>query len=213
MARELAPQQYQGGQKRLGIDVARFGDDRTVIFARQGLNARVKSSPVVMRGAPTTDIAARVLMAKARWQSEVELIDDTGHWGHGVLDQLRATGVPALGIVFHAQAINPRYRNRRAEMWLEMAEAVKGGVALPAHVPELVAELTTPTYTFVGGAFALEEKDQVKKRLGRSPDIADALALTFAIPDQPNEVLARLAQGSMGKADTDYDPFRPGASS
>ena len=62
-----------------------------------------------------------------------------------------------------------------------MADWVKSGGALP-NVPELVAELTTPTYTFVGGKIMLEDKDQVKKRLGRSPDLADALALTFAYP-------------------------------
>jgi len=60
----------------------------------------------------------------------------------------------------------------------------------------------------------------VKKRLGRSPDLADALALTWAIPDQPNEVMARLQRagigagvaGGMGRAATEYDPYAEGRS-
>jgi len=212
MRRELVAGDYQWSQKRLGLDVARFGDDRTVLFARWGANARIANSPVIMRGLPTTDIAARVYTAKARWHSEVEFIDDTGHWGHGVIDNLRAAGLKsAQAVLFHDRPINPRYKNRRAEMWIEMSEAVKREVALPYHIPELVAELITPTYTFVNGVFMLEDKDMVKKRLGRSPDLADALALTWALPDLPGEVLQKLAQHGTGHAEIEYDPFRGAA--
>jgi hypothetical protein len=215
-ARHLRPDVYEWSQKRLGVDVARFGDDRTVIFPRQGL---ASFRPVVMRNARTTDIAARVARAKATWQSEVEFVDDTGHWGHGVIDNLVTAGIPSIGVVFSDPALNPRYRNRRAEMWMEMAEWVKHGGALP-KAPELLGELTVPTYSFVAGKFVLEEKDQIKARLGRSPDLADALALTFAIPDMPNEVLSRLkkahtvahdadpyAQDEGGQVARDFDPF------
>lgn len=181
MRRHLRVDEYDWAQKRLGIDVARFGDDRSVIFPRQGLAA---FRPVELRQADTVAIAARVAMAKARWGSELELVDDTGHWGHGVIDNLRAAGHAPIGIQFHGQPIDPRYRNKRAEMWISMAEWVKKGGALP-EIPELVGELTVPTYSFVGGKFVLEDKDQVKERLGRSPDLADALALTFAMPDMP----------------------------
>jgi hypothetical protein len=87
-----------------------------------------------------------------------------------------------------------------------MAEWVKRGGALP-NLPELVAELSEPTYTFSGGKFLLEEKDQIKKRLGRSPDLADALALTFAMPDMPAAMAQGLRQQSVGKVRTDFDPF------
>lgn len=205
MARRLQTHEYDWQQKRLGVDVARFGDDRTVIWPRQGLQS---FRPVIMRGARTTDIAARVFTAKQKWRSELEFIDDTGHWGHGVLDNLHSAGVHAHAVVFHAKAINPRYKNRRAEMWIQMSEAVKGGAALP-NVPELVAELTFPTYTFHNGVFQLEEKDQIKKRLGRSPDLADALALTYALPDMPGDVLATIRAQAGGQQVTgEWDPFR-----
>jgi hypothetical protein len=163
-----------------------------------------------MRNARTTDIAARVFAAKQKWGSELELVDDTGHWGHGVIDNLITAGVPAHAIVFHAAALNPRYRNRRAEMWIEMANAVKRGAAIP-NIPELIAELTTPTYTFVNGTLMLEDKDQVKKRLGRSPDIADAYAITYALPDMPADVMAKLRHGiSSTERPGEWDPFAAG---
>lgn len=204
MRRTLKATDYNFAQKRLGIDVARFGDDRTVLFPRQGLCAK---RPVVMRGVRTTVIAARVLLARKNWGTELELIDDTGHWGHGVIDNLLAAGVPAQGIQYHAPAIDPRYKNRRAEMWLLMADWVKRGGCLP-NIPELVAELTTPTYTFVNGKFQLEDKDLVKERLGRSPDLGDALAITFAIPEMPTEAgLLPVQRAQRGKVASEYDPF------
>jgi phage terminase large subunit len=211
MARHLDPDQYSWAQKRLGVDVARFGDDRTVIFPRQGMAA---FQPVQLRGMNTVDIAARVAMAQAQWGSELNLVDDTGHWGHGVIDNLHAAGIPSMGIQFHGAAINNRYKNRRAEMWIEMTEAIKKGMALP-NIPELVAELITPTFTFSNGTLQLEEKDQIKARLGRSPDLADALALTFAIPDMPGAMqqhTGAFAQAvNQGRAVTEYDPFAQAA--
>jgi hypothetical protein len=87
-----------------------------------------------------------------------------------------------INVQFHAQGLDQRYKNRRAEMWFELAEWVKASGWLP-NIPELIAELATPTYTFVNGKFQLEPKEQVKERLGRSPDLADALALTFGVPE------------------------------
>ena len=85
-----------------------------------------------------------------------------------------------------------------------MAEWIKRGGALP-NMPELVAELTTPTYTFAGGQLQLEDKDQVKRRLGRSPDLADALALTFGVPEMPRGMAE--SRGSVGKVLHDFDPY------
>lgn len=204
-ARELHVTDYEHMQKRIGVDVARFGDDRTVLAPRQGLQW---FKPAVMRNARTNEIAARVWMAKKRWGSELELIDDSFSWGHGVIDNLVAAGLSsAHGVNFAGKAIDPRYKNRRAEGWLTMADAVKGGASLP-NLAELPAELTTPTYTFVNGTFLLEEKDQVKKRLGRSPDLADAYALTYMLPDLPGDVVSRLKRVAAAEQNHgDWDPF------
>lgn len=110
-------------------------------------------------------------------------IDNTGGFGGGWIDQLQVMNRQPIGIHFAGKAIDYRYANIRAEMWWKMAEWVKGGGVIP-HIPEMIAELTTPTYSFKGDQLLLEPKEQVKKRLGRSPDYADALALTFAYPVQ-----------------------------
>jgi phage terminase large subunit len=218
MERGLHEEDYAWAQKRLGIDCARFGDDRTVIFPRQGLRA---FNPVVLRNKRGPEIAARIMEAKMRWGAEMELIDETGGWGQSTIDALYAAGQSPVGVQFHAPAIDPRYANRRAEGWWQMAEWVKRGGALP-NIPELVGELTAVTYTFQKGQLLMEPKDQVKKRLGRSPDLADALALTFMLPDMPGDMsrmsgmsddalhMAALSGAfSGGKMASDWDPLDP----
>ena len=88
---------------------------------------------------------------------------------------------------------------------MEMAEWVKRGGVLP-KCSKLKKELTSPTYSFKKGKFILESKDQIKDRLGYSPDHADALALTFALPDQPskNSVMRSLKPDGVKH---DYDPL------
>jgi phage terminase large subunit len=213
-------EEFDHMEKRLGIDVARFGDDRSVIFPRQGI---VAFKPAVMRHQRTTEIAARAAYISRRWDREHGVdgiyVDDTGHWGHGVIDNLIDAGYPAIGVMFHAEAMDRRYLNRRIEMWVNMTDALKAGVALP-NIPELVAELTTPTYTFVKGKMVLEEKEMIKKRLGRSPDLADALALTYALPDVPRGMGRSVGhakrdfdpyaiQAEPGRAEHDFDPYNP----
>jgi len=194
---------YNFAQKRLGIDVARFGDDRTIIFPRQGL---VAFRPVEMRNARTNEIAARVAVAKEKWNSEVEFIDDTGGWGAGVIDSLIQSGYTPQGINFSSKPIDGRYFNKRAEIWFAMADWIKRGGALP-KIDELVKELTAPTYTFHNGKFKLEEKDQIKARLGYSPDLADALCLTFSLPEMPKVTDNPTKNTQRQEIKHDWDPF------
>lgn len=208
MRRHLREDVYSWAQKRLGVDVARFGDDLTVLFPRQG---KAAFRPVPMRHARDTpvsvEIANRVMLAKGKWNSEMEFFDDTVGWSHGAIDVLRASGYSPSPIVFHGKAPDPRYKNMRAYMWFQMVKWIREGGALPM-IPELVAELTTPTYTYSGGQFLLEEKDKVKARLKRSPNYADALALTFAIPDMPGTLsIPGIQSSDTGKLLHDYDPY------
>jgi len=213
MKRHLRIEEYNWSQKRIGIDVARFGDDLTVLFPRQGLAA---FRPIPMRhprnSAVSVEIASKVMFSKNKWGSEMEFFDDTVGWAHGAIDVMRAAGHSPTPVVYNNPADNPRYKNKRAEMWLKMADWVKAGGALP-NIPELVAELTIPTYTFVGGQFVMEEKDQIKKRMGRSPNFADALANTFAIPDLPasNVFPAGMLQQYANNyhKNEDYNPYDP----
>lgn len=200
------PESYEWAQKRLGIDVARFGDDRTVVFPRQGLVAFLPDEMRHARGSSVSvDIANRVMAKKMSWSSEMEFFDDTVGWAHGAIDVMRAAGHGSVvPVAFDRPANDPRYANKRAECWMLMADWVKGGGCLP-NVPGLIAELTSPTYFFNSGKFQLEAKDQIKKRLGKSPDLADALALTYALPDMPaamNDL--RIPKH---KSSREYDPY------
>jgi phage terminase large subunit len=214
---ELKFHDFSWAQKRLGVDVARsLNGDRTVIFPRQGLMTLM---PIEMRGKNSNEIAARVMLAKHNWASIskdgseiLTFVDDTGGWGHGTVDNLITSGHTVHAIQYHAPAIDPQYANRRAEMWMKMADAIKNrGMALPPDAPpELTGELTAPTYTHdVRGRFIMEDKDSVKERLQRSPDLADALALTFAIPDQPAYEAKRRSGSHDGRSNmqSDYDPL------
>jgi hypothetical protein len=205
MRRRVNEEDYEFAQRRLGVDVARFGDDRTVIVPRQGL---VMFRPAEMRNARTDEIASRVMLAKSRWKSHVEFVDDTGGYGAGVIDNLLMAGCSPMGVNFSGKSTDPRYLNKRAEMWFAMADWVKRGGSIP-NMPELARELTAPTYTFKGGKFCIEEKRQIKERLGFSPDIADALAMTFAMADMPaNEMPGPAFLGQMRHSvEHDFDPL------
>jgi hypothetical protein len=202
MHRGIRLEQYDFAQKRIGVDVARFGSDATVLFPRQGLRA---FKPVIMRNARTNEIAARIMAGKAKFNSEVELIDDTGGYGGGVVDALIQAGQNPLGVNFSGKATDSRYFNKRSEMWFEMAEWVKRGGCLP-YDTELVRELTSPTYTFHNGKLRVEEKEQIKKRIGHSTDMSDALCLTFALPEMP-AAMSILRQMENDMAVMDYDPL------
>ena len=182
MKRDIRDSDYEFSQKRLGVDVARFGTDSTIIFPRQGLRAFKYAE---MNNARAPEIAARVMKARMDWGSEMEFIDGTGGFGSGVVDALLQAGASPQEIHFSGKATDPAYANKRAEMWFNMAEWIKRGGVLPDD-PILARELAAPEYTFINGKFQLEPKDAIKERLGFSPDRADALALTFAYADMPS---------------------------
>lgn len=213
IGRGLKESDYAHVQKRIGVDVARFGDDRTVLFPRQGLRA---FNPVIMRNARGPEIAARVIKAKMTWGSEAELIDDTGGWGASTIDAALLAGHPLLPINFAGHATDPRYFNLRSQMHFQAAEWVKRGGALPRGLTEIVREATAPTYYFDNGKMRVTEKAQIKALLGFSPDLWDAFCLTFAIPDAPaalEQLLGSVghqlmaAAGPANQLVTEWDPF------
>jgi phage terminase large subunit len=200
--RHLTEDAYTWAQKRLGVDVSRYGGDATTLFPRQGLVAHQPRLLHHARGsAVSVDIASHVMTAVQRWGAELVLLDATGGWAAGASDVLRASGYAPVDVQFAAPAFDPRFANRRAEMWWSMAEWVQRGGVLP-DVPELQADLTSVTYSYdAAGRLLLEPKDAVRARLGRSPDVGDALALTFGLPERPAGL------DTQGKATTDYDPY------
>lgn len=173
MDREVEPE----GQEEVGVDVARFGNDRTVFFKRKGMKVtdyrvyRKKSVPEIIRlltdfvGVHNTSVPIKV--------------DDTGVGG-GVTDGMAEDGYNVIPINFGARAKDPnKYNNLITEMWFELKEMI-GQVDLP-DIQELRSELTTREYKIdIKSRKQIESKDQFKKRYGKSPDLADALLLCFA---------------------------------
>ena len=209
MNRKIFADDYINAQKRLGVDVSRFGDDSTIIFPRQGLQAH---RCVEMRNARTNEIASRLIAAKIKWSSEVEYIDGTGGFGSGVVDNLIQKGFHPQEIHFSSKADDPRYFNKRAEMWFRMAEWIKRGGCLPKD-EQLLRELVAPEYYFKNGKLILEDKDLIKEKIGFSPDRADALALTFSDEERPTGLgelgVLNRAEDARQRANSEYDPLDP----
>ena len=198
--RNYPPSSNTYAPRILGVDPARFGNDRSVIFRRQGL---VAYPPMVYRGIDNMALAGRVADEMERWQPDAVFIDAGA--GSGVIDRLRQLGHPVIEINFGGKANDQRYVNKRSEMWHVMAEWLRGGGQIP-NDNGLKLELATPTYKYdAANRIALESKDEIKKRLPEagSPDLADALALTFAQPVAPRST--QLPRGKPTRRE--YDPL------
>jgi hypothetical protein len=171
----------------MGVDIARHGEDQSVIRFRRGLDAR--SIPAVRIRLPDLmQVASRVMEQVSLHKPDAVFVDGTGI-GWGVHDRLCQLGCPRLvGIDFAGRADRrdlgdaaARYANKRAEVWGILKEWCKAG-CLPDD-PELIAELGAVEYGYdAADAIVLERKDDVRRRGLASPDDADALALTFAWP-------------------------------
>ena len=187
MQREIGKGMYDWSQKRLGVDAARFGDDPWILFPRQGLKAEM---PIEMRNPRTEEVIARIVAKKIEWGGDVEFIDGTGGFGSGVIDGLRTAGHKPVEVHFSSKPVDPRYANKRSEMLWETVQWIKRGGCLP-NDSVLAKEMTTPTYTFKNGKLWVEEKAQIKKRLGFSPNRFDGLGLTFGLPDRPKTMMVK----------------------
>ena len=192
--------EYMGAPLIYGIDVARFGSDASVIFKRRGL---VAFEPIVIRKFDNMALADRIAVEMAKEKPDAVFIDSGA--GQGVIDRLRQMRFDVVEVPFGAQAIDKaQFANRRMEMWWHMAQWIKQGGAIPPD-PVLQGDLGAPTYGYTPkGPKILEAKDKLKERIGRSPDLADALALTFAAPVAPK--LSRSMERAIYGAKDSYDP-------
>lgn len=178
MKRSHRDDAYAGAAKILGVDVAREGLDKSIICPRQG----VRVFPMLEASDfDSLQGAGWVARKWGDWAADACFIDNTGGFGAGWIDQLRVLGRKPIGIHFAGKAGEPRYANKRAEMLFKACQAVKDGTALPDD-PLLLEEMTAHTYFFKKDALQVEEKAQVKEKIGRSPDRFDALGLTYAQP-------------------------------
>jgi hypothetical protein len=157
------------------------------------------------------ELAARVAFMIQDWKPDGVFIDSGA--GAGVIDRLRQLQYDVIEVPFGGKAVQANlYVNRRAEMWFEMRDWIVNGGKIP-NDSTLKQELATPMYWYdAAGRRVLEPKDEIKKRLqgGGSPDMADALALTFAYPvaKRPEvDIIAEEYGIKRNKSGPDYDPY------
>lgn len=184
MNRDIEAENLAGFQLRMGVDVARGGADSTVLFRRRGKKAfapKLESSALKAQ-----ELASLIAFECDKHMIERTWVDNTGGYGSGVVDNMEFfPHLDVQGVIYNSRAQDQRYYNKRTEMWMRMRDWVRAGGCLP-NDPNLMQELIEPEVYFINGKVRLEEKEQIKQRLGRSPDRADALAQTFADPEQPS---------------------------
>lgn len=201
----------------IGVDVARFGDDASVFYKRQG---NMAMPPVIMRKLSNTELAQKLVSTILESKPKIVNIDQGQ--GTGVIDLVRelVTGrsVVINEIPFGSRALeSDKYTDRRCEMWTRMRDWIRHGGSISANrevARTLLAELTAPTYDFANdNRMRLEQKKDIRKRLKHSTDIGDALALTFAVDTRPDENILfanQYAHKSMLQENHQnkmYDPF------
>ena len=164
--------------KVMGVDIARFGENSSTISIRQGR----KVWPIEVL--PKQDLMTTAHEVAERIKSErpMQVFVDGSGIGAGVVDRLRQLNFPVVDVNGGNSSLNPRFLNKRAEMWWEMKEFIEGGCELPKD-SELKKELTCVEYDFTDkGRIRLDRKADIMDEYGFSPDRADALAMTFAYP-------------------------------
>lgn len=184
MKRDIKDVEVHNSQLRMGVDVARGGIDNTALAPRRGLKAY--PIEVVSSNVFGPELAGKIAFMQQEKKIERIFVDNTGGFGSSVIDSLGFfPHMDVSSVVYNGKAQDKRYYNKRTEMWVRLRDWIKKGGALP-NDPGLAEELLMPKVFFVNGIFRLEEKEQIKARLGRSPDKADALAQTFADVEQPS---------------------------
>jgi hypothetical protein len=181
------------GPMVVGVDPARYGDDRTAIVVRQGRKVRAART---YEKKSTMEVAGIIVRFIEAQKPDAVFIDVIGI-GAGVYDRLEELGYAgdrsAKSVVIpvnvgEGAADGERYSNKRAEVWGEMKKWLE---AKPVSLPdsdEWLADLTAPGYTYdSSGRLKIESKEAMRKRGEKSPDLGDALALTFAEPVRVRE--------------------------
>ena len=178
LARERELQTDEWAPLIMGIDVARFGGDKTVFRFRQGRDAR-SIPPVELTSRDNMEVANTA----AHWITKTNpdaVCIDAGN-GTGVIDRLKEMGYKVHEVWFGAGSPDQEYANFRTHIWAQMREWLGGGCI--DKCDDLATDLKSPEYKFQGTSDKqrLETKEELKSRGFASPDHGDALACTFAV--------------------------------
>ena len=168
------------GQPTISCDVARFGSDRTVIYSRQAVEGDVILARKLrtMQGVDTMAVTGILVQLWRELNAEAVVVDDGGVGG-GVVDRLREQGVPVVPFNFGGRARRPeRFANAGTEAWYNIREMCQKGRLALVEDRAAMGQLSGRKHMVQSdGRLMLESKEMIRKRGGRSPDDADALAM------------------------------------
>lgn len=188
----------------MGVDPARFGNDKTVIRFRQGRNGKV-IPPIKLKGKDNMEVANECAALIDQYQPDAVCID-AGN-GTGIIDRLREMKYRRIYEVwFGSKSAQPEWADKRTELWAKMRDWLKGGVI--DNDEDLKSDLCAPEYKFTKSeSIRLESKEELKARGFHSPDDADALCCTFFVNVARRDIQSNRGGGARIAKDIDYPLF------
>ena len=235
MRRSVPDWHLEGQATLLGVDVARQGDDFSCIARRKGRQAyNFQRRRNIESGQLGASLVNRLW---TEFDADACFLDATGGFGDAWYDPLVLLHRSPVRVYFNGKSSDVAYYNKRAQMYFELVQWIKNGGCLPMDESDspggagynFIKALSNTTYTHRGDQLILEDKDDIKAKIGFSPDEVDSLALTFAEPIKPKPKSSRgvlnvsavsayrpfsdleKMQGqnyTVGSANGPYDPFR-----
>lgn len=170
----------------ISCDPAAFGNDETVIY----LMDRTKIIDSIIFGQKETMYTANKLIALSRQNGDCPIVIDPLGPGEGVASRLREMCASVIEVRNSEAAENPHYYNKRAEVWDTAAQMFSElNVQFNSEDPTLRSQLCTPKFFYKGGRFIVEPKEEIRKRLGASPDRADAYVNALYVYSKHPELL------------------------
>ena len=165
-----------------GLDIARFGPDQSALCIRQGNTVFEIKTFKSMDLMQLCGAIKNIYDSATEINKPSEILVDVIGLGSGVVDRLAEQGLPVRGInVAESPASKKNYLNLRAELWFSIKDWLTRRDCRLPNDDELIAELVSPMYSYTSsGKIKIEAKEAMKKRGIKSPDKADALALTMA---------------------------------
>lgn len=165
-----------------GVDVARYGSDSSALCVRKG---PIVEELQTWKGLDLMQLTGRI---KAKYDEldfaarPVEILVDSIGLGAGVVDRLRELGLPVRGVnVSESPALKGTYMNLRAELWFKTREWLEERSCRIPKDDALIDELAMVKYKISSsGKFQIESKEDIRKRGGKSPDVAESLIMTMA---------------------------------
>jgi hypothetical protein len=202
MTREV--EEDAGAPLLMGVDVARFGDDRSVIAFRKGRDAR--SIPWhAYKGIDTVQLVGHITRLADKLKPDAIFVDGGGVGG-GVVDQLKSLKYKVIEVQAGSKADDTKkYLNKRVELWDRAREWVQTG-CLPDD-DQLIQDATNIKYSYsiTSSQLQLERKEEMKKRGLASPDKFEALCQTFAKSVNRRDVATSRHRGESRRVAKDMD--------